>query len=325
MPRSLWKGAISFGLVTIPVGLVSAEDKGTEIAFHNLDKKTMSRVKQKRVAEATGEEVPWDDIVKGYEYAQGPVRRARARGDRGRQPQGDPHHRYRRGGLPRLHRPAVLQQALLRGARGRRAQAVRAAARGAAQEQPARGRARRDPDPAVPRRALPRGRRARARPAALRRRAARRGRSRPAGQRALAKSASPTKEFALAEQLVGGARRGLGARRSTPTPTATTCSTSSRRRSRRAGARSPSMPGKEAAPGGEVVDIMELLKQERGGRRAGEVARRRRSARATKNGPARSGSGRRWPSSRSTGASATSASRPSRRASAASRTRACRT
>lgn len=71
MPRSIWKGAISFGLVTIPVGLVSAEDKAAEINFHNLDKKTMSRVKQKRVAEQTGEEVPWDDIVKGYEYSKG--------------------------------------------------------------------------------------------------------------------------------------------------------------------------------------------------------------------------------------------------------------
>ncbi|HET6351781.1 MAG TPA: Ku protein [Coriobacteriia bacterium] len=71
MPRALWKGVISFGLVTIPVGLVSAEDKGSEIAFHNLDKETMSRVRQKRVAEATGEEVPFDDIVKGFEYEKG--------------------------------------------------------------------------------------------------------------------------------------------------------------------------------------------------------------------------------------------------------------
>lgn len=71
MARALWKGAISFGLVTIPVGLVSAEDKGSEIAFHNLDSKTMTRVRQKRVAESSGEEVPWDDIVKGYEYSRG--------------------------------------------------------------------------------------------------------------------------------------------------------------------------------------------------------------------------------------------------------------
>lgn len=71
MPRSLWKGAISFGLVTIPVGLVTAEDKANEIAFHNLDKNSMSRVKQKRVSESTGEEVPWDDVVKGFEYSSG--------------------------------------------------------------------------------------------------------------------------------------------------------------------------------------------------------------------------------------------------------------
>jgi DNA end-binding protein Ku len=57
--------------VTIPVGLVSAEDKSADIDFHNLDKNTMARVRQKRVSEATGDEVPWDDIVKGYEYAKG--------------------------------------------------------------------------------------------------------------------------------------------------------------------------------------------------------------------------------------------------------------
>ena len=71
MARAIWKGAISFGLVTIPVGLVSAEDTKSDIAFHMLDKKTMSRVKQKRVDESTGEEVAWDDIVKGYEYESG--------------------------------------------------------------------------------------------------------------------------------------------------------------------------------------------------------------------------------------------------------------
>lgn len=71
MPRAMWKGAISFGLVTIPVGLVSAQERGSEIAFHNLDKNTMSRVKQKRVSEASGEEVAWDDVVKGYEYEHG--------------------------------------------------------------------------------------------------------------------------------------------------------------------------------------------------------------------------------------------------------------
>lgn len=71
MPRSIWNGTISFGLVTIPVGLVSAEERGSDISFHMLDKNTLSRVRQKRVSEATDEEVAWDDIVKGYEYERG--------------------------------------------------------------------------------------------------------------------------------------------------------------------------------------------------------------------------------------------------------------
>ncbi|HAL31024.1 MAG TPA: Ku protein [Coriobacteriia bacterium] len=71
MPQTIWEGTISFGLVTIPVRLVAAEDRGSEIAFHNIDSKTMSRVRQKRVSEATGEEVPWEDVAKGYEYESG--------------------------------------------------------------------------------------------------------------------------------------------------------------------------------------------------------------------------------------------------------------
>jgi DNA end-binding protein Ku len=71
MARSFWKGSISFGLVTIPVSLVAAEARESEIDFHLIDKRTMSRVKEKRVSEATGEEVPWDDVVKGYEYTKG--------------------------------------------------------------------------------------------------------------------------------------------------------------------------------------------------------------------------------------------------------------
>jgi len=71
MPRAIWKGAISFGLVTIPVDLMTAESRAAGIEFHMLDKNSMSRVRQKNVAQATGEEVAWDDIVKGYEYSSG--------------------------------------------------------------------------------------------------------------------------------------------------------------------------------------------------------------------------------------------------------------
>jgi len=66
MPRAIWKGAINFGLVTIPVGLYTATDNRTP-KFKQLRKTDHSAVRYKRVAEADGEEVVWDDIVKGYE------------------------------------------------------------------------------------------------------------------------------------------------------------------------------------------------------------------------------------------------------------------
>jgi DNA end-binding protein Ku len=68
MPRPVWKGAISFGLVNVPVSLFTAETRD-EIRFRQLDRTTFSPVKQHRVNEQTGREVAWDDIVKGYEYS----------------------------------------------------------------------------------------------------------------------------------------------------------------------------------------------------------------------------------------------------------------
>ena len=67
MARSIWKGDISFGLVSIPVSLVSTEENN-DIHFHLLNSKTKSRIRYQRVDEDTGKEVPWNDIVKGYEY-----------------------------------------------------------------------------------------------------------------------------------------------------------------------------------------------------------------------------------------------------------------
>ncbi|MDQ3978438.1 MAG: Ku protein [Actinomycetota bacterium] len=66
MPRPIWSGAISFGLVNVPVKLFSATSP-KDVRFHQIDAKTNARVKQKRVSAATGEEVPYEDIVKGYE------------------------------------------------------------------------------------------------------------------------------------------------------------------------------------------------------------------------------------------------------------------
>lgn len=70
MPRAIWKGSITFGLVNIPVGLYSAE-KREEVSFHLLDKRNMSRVRYKRVNEETGHEVPWEQTTRGYELEDG--------------------------------------------------------------------------------------------------------------------------------------------------------------------------------------------------------------------------------------------------------------
>jgi DNA end-binding protein Ku len=67
MARAIWKGSITFGLVEIPVGLVAAEESN-DLAFHQIDKRTFARVGTKRINKETGEEVAWEDIVRGYEY-----------------------------------------------------------------------------------------------------------------------------------------------------------------------------------------------------------------------------------------------------------------
>jgi DNA end-binding protein Ku len=68
--RSIWNGAITFGLITIPVGLYTAtEDR--DVSFHLLSGKDQSRIEYKRVSSKTGREIEWDDIVKGYEYEKG--------------------------------------------------------------------------------------------------------------------------------------------------------------------------------------------------------------------------------------------------------------
>jgi DNA end-binding protein Ku len=68
MPRSIWTGAISFGLVTVPVKLYSAVNRKT-VRFHQLSGKSGVRIAQKRVDPQSGEEVAYADIVKGYELS----------------------------------------------------------------------------------------------------------------------------------------------------------------------------------------------------------------------------------------------------------------
>src|SRR5437667_12041306 len=68
--RAIWKGSISFGLVNIPIAVYPATKK-EELRFRLLRAKDLSPVNYKRVAEKDGKEVPWDEIVKGYEYEKG--------------------------------------------------------------------------------------------------------------------------------------------------------------------------------------------------------------------------------------------------------------
>src|SRR3954469_3586280 len=68
--RAIWKGSISFGLVNIPIALYTATRK-EELKFRMLRSSDLSPINYKRVAEKDGKEVPWDDIVKGYEYEKG--------------------------------------------------------------------------------------------------------------------------------------------------------------------------------------------------------------------------------------------------------------
>ncbi len=70
MPTAIWTGSISFGLVTVPVRLVSAT-RSQDVRFHQLEAETGARIRYRRVSELTGEEVPNDQIVKGYELEPG--------------------------------------------------------------------------------------------------------------------------------------------------------------------------------------------------------------------------------------------------------------
>jgi DNA end-binding protein Ku len=70
MPRAIWSGSISFGLVNIPVKLFAAVSR-KNVSFNQIDSRTGARVRQKRVSSIDGEEVPYDQIVKGYELSSG--------------------------------------------------------------------------------------------------------------------------------------------------------------------------------------------------------------------------------------------------------------
>ncbi|WP_257388107.1 Ku protein [Tahibacter caeni] len=70
MPRPIWNGTLSFGLLQVPVQLMPGT-RSTDVHFRMLDGRTKSPIRYERVNAETGEEVPWKEIVKAYEYAKG--------------------------------------------------------------------------------------------------------------------------------------------------------------------------------------------------------------------------------------------------------------
>ena len=71
MPRSIWKGAITFGLVTVPVAMYPATERREELRFRLLHGKDSSPVEYRRFCKEENVQIPWDEIVKGYEYEKG--------------------------------------------------------------------------------------------------------------------------------------------------------------------------------------------------------------------------------------------------------------
>ncbi len=97
--RAIWKGAIAFGMVTIPVKLYTATEQ-KDVRLRMLCRKHEAPIQEKRVCTEGGEELAWDELARGYEVRKGDVRRPRDRGDRRRQAgveHDDRHRRLRRG------------------------------------------------------------------------------------------------------------------------------------------------------------------------------------------------------------------------------------
>ena len=129
MPRAIWSGSISFGLVNIPVKLYNAVSRKS-VSFNQIDRRTGARIKYRKVSAADEAEVPNEDDRQGLRAAVGRLRPDRRRRARGARPRGGAHDRHRGVRRPRRHRPDLLRLRVLPRARQGDGQAVRAARRG---------------------------------------------------------------------------------------------------------------------------------------------------------------------------------------------------
>ena len=107
--RALGSATIAFGLVSIPVKLYSAAESAATIRFNQIDRRDGARVKQQLISSNSGEVVPREEIVKGYEFAKGQYVLFKSRRAKGPRDRCDLHDRYRsffagRNGRPDLFR-----------------------------------------------------------------------------------------------------------------------------------------------------------------------------------------------------------------------------
>jgi hypothetical protein len=181
MARALWKGAISFGLVNIPVEMYGAEDRKS-FSFSMLDKKDLAPVGYKRYNKSTGKEVAWGDIVKGYEYSKGEY--VVLSDEDFKQANVKATQTIDIRAIRRCRRDSarVLRDAVLPGAGAARRQGVRAFARDAGRDGPRRGGRSGAAHDAASRRRVPQRQGADVQHAALPGRAARRERHRAAAR-----------------------------------------------------------------------------------------------------------------------------------------------
>ena len=228
MPSAIWTGAISFGLVQVPVKLVGAT-KSKDVSFNQLEEGTGARIRYRKVSDETGEEVTADRIERGFEVSKGRYVIVEPDEIDTLRPEGQSRDRDRGVRRPRRHRPALLRAAVLPRSRQARREAVRAAGRRDAVAQQGRDRARRDAQQGAARRDPSDRRRAVRRDDALRRRGACPVHDlvpddRRRAQREGTHDGAPTRRVARG--------RGASSPRSTTTSTASSCSTSSSARSR---------------------------------------------------------------------------------------------
>ena len=200
MARTIWKGALSFGLVNVPVGLYPAtQDKA--IHFNQLEEGTSDRIRYKKVNERTGKEVDNDQIVKGYDLGGGDYVILTDEELEAAEPETLSAHRHHRLRRPGRHRPDLLPHHLLPGTGGRSGrEGLRAAPPGHARLEEDRHRDDRDAQQGVPGRHPSRRQRAQSRDDVLLRRdpLSRQG----AAGAAELQAADQAREVSMAQQLI---------------------------------------------------------------------------------------------------------------------------